>query len=161
MSLLQSIANLFPNRTIYRSKADEEAGIPYLTRYFVFPFWGRKSDKTNDDNTRSFPYAIYLHRIWRSDNDQFLHDHPWSFITVILGGGYTEEVPHITRGLPALSRNVRNRFNAKIVRSTDLHRVRLHGKEEPAWSLMLVGPRVRDWGFQTNDGWVYWKDYVE
>jgi hypothetical protein len=88
-----------------------------------------------------------------------LHDHPWSFISIILDGGYTEEVPHLTRGLPALSRNVRKRFSAKLRRATDLHRVRLHGNEEPIWSLMLVGSRLREWGYQTEDGWIYWKEY--
>ncbi len=160
MSLIQRVANLFPSRTIYKTPADEAEQQPYLTRYYVFPFWGRKNDKSNDDDTRTFPYAIYLHRIFQSDTDRHLHDHPWSFISIILEGGYTEEVPHPIHGITAtFQRNVRNRWSAKLRRATDLHRVRLHGNEEPIWSLMLVGPREREWGYETEEGWIHWKDY--
>lgn len=35
-------------------------------------------------------FSIRVHKFLRSDND-VLHDHPWSFLTVILKGGYHEE----------------------------------------------------------------------
>jgi hypothetical protein len=34
--------------------------------------------------------GIKLHHILRSDEDRDLHDHPWSFLSVILWGGYWE-----------------------------------------------------------------------
>lgn len=33
---------------------------------------------------------IYLHKFMRSDEDRALHDHPWSFLSIILRGGYFE-----------------------------------------------------------------------
>lgn len=37
--------------------------------------------------------AVRVHEIMRSDNDRAFHDHPWSYLTVILGGGYWEIRP--------------------------------------------------------------------
>ncbi len=34
--------------------------------------------------------AIYIHRIYKSDEDLHPHNHPWNFISFILSGGYTE-----------------------------------------------------------------------
>lgn len=42
---------------------------PYLTRWYLF---------------RSVRLSFFLHWFHRSDEDRALHDHPWSFITVIL-----------------------------------------------------------------------------
>lgn len=34
--------------------------------------------------------SIYLHRFWAPDSWRFLHDHPWSFVSVVIRGGYSE-----------------------------------------------------------------------
>ncbi len=154
MKLVERVAHLFPNRIIYKTPEDEAGEKPYLHRFYLFPFWGR-----NSDEARTFPLAIYLHHICMSDMDRHLHDHPWAFLSIILDGGYTEEVPHKTKGLPELSRNVRRRFSVALRKATALHRVRLHGDEEPIWSLVFAGPRIREWGYQTEDGWVDEKTY--
>lgn len=31
--------------------------------------------------------------------------------------------------------------------------------EKPCWTLVFSGKRRRKWGFHTDEGWVYWKDY--
>jgi hypothetical protein len=48
---------------------------PLLTRYHLVA-------------TRWF--GIYLHHLHVSDEDRALHDHPWSFVTVLLSSGYWE-----------------------------------------------------------------------
>ena len=35
-------------------------------------------------------FNIFLHFINRADEDKDLHDHPWSFWSIILKGGYIE-----------------------------------------------------------------------
>lgn len=113
---------------------------------------------------RSPWFGIYLHHILRSDGDRELHDHPFSFISLILWGGYLEERPDCPlkyRGFLSLA----------FRRAEDLHRVSLYplapfdparcGLERPAWTLVFRGPIKRKWGFQTADGWVNSHDFFE
>lgn len=62
-----------------------------------------------------------------------------------------------TEGQPRPTRRVRP--GALLFRkATHRHRVVLvDGK--PAWSLVLRGPYVRDWGFFTSKGWQRWREY--
>ena len=53
---------------------------PLLTRYYLLD---------------TGPIAIYLHHLRASDEDRALHDHPWSFITVLLSSGYFEWTPSV------------------------------------------------------------------
>lgn len=48
----------------------------YLRRYYI---------------VKSKYFNIFLHNIQRSDDDPDPHDHPWSFLSLILKGGYTDE----------------------------------------------------------------------
>lgn len=80
---------------------------------------------------------------------EVFHDHPWSFLTLILAGGYREHTP----------RGVTFHGPGELLhRPTPwLHRLEL---DRPAWTLVFVGPRKRRWGFQTVTGWVHWKDFL-
>jgi len=56
----------------------------------------------------------------------------------------------------------RRQFRAPCVRSFEashLHRIRpLPGG---CWTLVLVGPKVREWGFVHNDEWIHWRRWHE
>lgn len=122
-------------------------GTPYLKRWRIFQCpW----------------FALWLHRIDGPDEDRALHDHPRAFISFVLRGGYVEEIPC---GDGNMLRMVR-RINVKGAR--DLHRiVYLEGhavgdqpaRPRPTWTLVLCGPVRREWGFQTEDGWVPHDEY--
>lgn len=96
-------------------------------------------------------FAVYLHHILRSDDDRALHDHPWSFASVILAGGYFEHTP---RG-----RFWRQPGSIILHRAEELHRIELGpsraaiGGTLPAWTLVFCGRRRRPWGFSTAAGW--------
>ena len=51
----------------------------YLERYYVF-----LKDRSE------FPFNIFVHKFLISDTDD-LHNHPWSYFTFIIKGGYWEE----------------------------------------------------------------------
>lgn len=85
---------------------------------------------------------VYLHDIRRSDGDRCLHDHPWSFVSIILAGGYFE---HMTTG-----RHWRRPGQLLVRPAATAHRIEI---DRPAWSLVFTGPRVRAWGFWTVIGW--------
>ena len=111
---------------------DEES--TYLTRYSL---------------PRMGPLRVNLHVFHRSDFDEH-HDHPWPFISVILWRGYIEHTDvGSKRKYPGmvLFRGAKHK-----------HRVELIDNKKAA-TLMLMGKRVRDWGFFTSAGWVKWTSY--
>jgi hypothetical protein len=93
-------------------------------------------------------FAVYLHRLCRSDEQRALHDHPWAFVTCLLSGGYYEHTP---RG-----RQWHRRFSVLYRPANWLHRLEL---VRPVWTLVIRGRRRREWGFLTRDGWQHWHDY--
>jgi hypothetical protein len=112
---------------------------------------------------------INLHTFLRSDGDEH-HDHPWHFVSIILWRGYLEETGIVTRPcanpgcIPSHPPEVsRKRVYPGMVlfrRASHRHRVVLvDGKK--AITLMIRGPRVREWGFFTAKGWQHWVRYFK
>lgn len=96
-------------------------------------------------------WAVYLHRFVGDDWSRDLHDHPKRFISIGLAGGYVEETPTKVR-----------EFVAPWVRSfpaEHTHRVSL-GRFRECWTLVIVTPASRPWGFWNSGTWIYWRDYV-
>lgn len=127
--------------------ADNPAG-PMLRRYMIFQ--GER-------------FGVYVHRFFRPDVDRDLHDHPWWFWSLVLRGGYLEQLADVATG-PFEDRQrwcLRGRAHAMPLRSA--HRV-VHVLPN-TWTLLLVGPKSREWGFFVNrdrdEGplWVEWRTY--
>ena len=93
---------------------------PFMIRYYLLfrkrPSW--------------FPINILVHKILKSDLGD-LHDHYWSYITIILKGGYWETTVNGTfwRGPGYVGFRRRN----------DRHSLKIP-KGKVAWTLLLVGP---------------------
>src|SRR5256885_1002755 len=77
---------------------------------------------------------IYVHHLMRSDAERHLHDHPWSFVSIILRGGYREHTPDGARDYKAGSILFRP--------ATWLHKLEL---QQPAWTLVIATSTVRQW----------------
>jgi hypothetical protein len=95
-----------------------------------------------------FGFSFYVHCFLRSDADT-CHDHPWSFLSFILLGGYYEQRPW--REL-----KLRRPFSIAYRKAEDSHRVILRvadGQQVPALTFMIAGRKRRDWGFHTEKGW--------
>lgn len=112
-------------------------------------------------------FGIYIHWIYLPDDDRHPHDHPWNFTSVILKGGYIEQV--VTDGgfdhLPLRTNRGTIRWLQEW-RRFSYHKMpmwKAHQIKEllrvPTVSLILVGPRVRSWGFWTETGFVPWREY--
>jgi len=131
---------------------------PYLLRWYVIP--------------RNPWLNVYVHKFMRSDDDRALHDHPWWFVSLMLRGGYVEISETAEGNLTALSRIAPDWSRLWVHRglgwralafrrATYRHRVKLipaveHSnpfigrrdrREQPAWTLVITGPRRRLWGF--------------
>jgi hypothetical protein len=111
-------------------------------------------------------FGIYLHRFDGPDPRSTLHDHPWSFTSLVLRGGYIEADCYSGSrtkpvgddwGLPEESLVVHGgwtRLEARAVnrkRAGDCHTI-VKLLRIPTWTLMLVGRRTREWGYVDPDG---------
>jgi len=138
---------LFPSRLISSRKLDEsrwclwrwvdiiKGGESYLARLIVL---------------RTPWFQVLLHWINKPDEDGALHDHPWSFLSILLSGSYVED-----RGRPSSDKRwlmdpVRKTvrfFNFKRLR--DAHQiVAMNGN---VITLILTGRRKKSWGFYECD----------
>lgn len=106
-------------------------------------------------------FAIYLHDIYEPDGDRDPHNHPWSFISFVLRGSYTENLHPYPYVHPDI--NVRQqhwkRFSIHRMTRETAHRITYAAPGLK--TLILTGPRRHSWGFFTENGFVHWKDYVE
>lgn len=110
----------------------------YMERYWMF---------------RTPWLSCRLHVILASDDDRALHDHPFPWCSIILRGGYFE----ITQA----GRRWCGRGSVRARRATTLHRLELPHRGTTCLTLFFMGPRWREWGFQTPHGWVSSRDYVK
>lgn len=98
-------------------------------------------------------FAVCLHWINQPDPEPHLHDHPVSFLSIILRGGYDE---HRAKG------NYHEIYEHRWfnwIRATPDDRHRIIYCEPGTLTLCFMGPKTREWGFHTENGWVYWKTY--
>lgn len=100
-------------------------------------------------------FGIYVHWINEPDSDRFPHDHPWRFWSLILRGGYVERVWARQGG----------DFVDLIWETGSVHSMKPSQAHQISYvtsnllTLVFTGPRVREWGFWTDEGWVHWRKY--
>ncbi|WJR32455.1 hypothetical protein P3F83_18260 [Mycobacteroides immunogenum] len=113
---------------------------PYLLRWYLIP--------------RNRHLNIYLHQFIRSDDDRALHDHPWWFWSFVLAGHYYEHRADGRRikrhWLSVAYRAATTRHRVELPRSNDP--MSLLEREDCCWTVVVTGPRTRDWGFWCPGG---------
>lgn len=95
-----------------------------------------------------------VHWINGPDPEPHLHDHPVTFLSFIVRGCYYELRQRLN-GKQGWVR--RSWFNFILGSYWDRHRI--VDVAPGTVTFCLVGPKTREWGFHTPEGWVYWKDY--
>lgn len=116
---------------------------PYLLRWWLIP--------------RNRWFNVYLHMFLRSDDDRALHDHPWPWLSMILGGRYVE---HTIRAGGIHQRRERSAGSVAMRLPWTAHRVEVFDGEL-AWTLFVTGPVLRTWGFHCQNGWKRWQDFTD
>lgn len=111
---------------------------PMLIRYILF---------------RVPAIGIYLHKFVRSDYERALHDHPWPFLSILLGS-YVEVHDQTIDGKEV---QVLHKKWSVLLRPAEWrHRVII---DRPVWTILIVGRRCRKWGFHLASGWCWWRRY--
>jgi hypothetical protein len=117
-------------------KMNERLGLescPYVIRWRFETPWG----------------SIRLHHWLAPDDDRAKHDHPWSFVTFVLKGGYTDASPSGDEHL-----------KAPAIRYRDAeHQHTVFPDEGGAWTVIITGPKIRKWGFWVNGKFVKMNKY--
>lgn len=112
---------------------------PYMMRWWMIP--------------RNDQFNIYYHRILHDDDDRALHDHPWPSFSIMCRGALRE----VLEG--GGSREIR--AGQYVYRGPNFaHRLELIGGE-PAETIFITGPRMREWGFHCPNGWRHWKEFTD
>lgn len=133
---------------------DTDTGVRYLSRLrVVMTPW----------------FAVFVHRLGTPDPGEDLHDHPFSFFSIILWGGYVEHVELVRDALsPAgMSDATRSSHPVRTWRTGSFHTLRMDQchrifnlRRTPTWTMIVTGSRTgRTWGFYTPDGFVSEDEY--
>ncbi|WP_285020277.1 hypothetical protein [Novosphingobium sp. fls2-241-R2A-195] len=123
--------------SVMRREQDFVIGDRQLLRWWVIP----RNEQVN----------VYLHAVLKSDEDRAMHDHPWSNVSFLIAGSYIEHTPE--------GRFVRRAGDVIERPAHAMHRLEAIPGER-AISLFMTGPKVREWGFACEQGWVHWEDFV-
>ena len=152
MSIFHSVMNKLGR---YRLIPDRQTGEDYLHRYYLFL-----------KDRKWFPFNVTLLKIVRSD-DPIMHDHPWSYMTVVLKGGYWEHTPIFNNEGKMFAEFQTWRGPGSIIKrgAGEYHWLELDESVGPATTLFFMGRQQREWGFlvQTKKGlhrWIKWTDYL-
>ena len=141
MTFLSKIMDRLGRRRVI---TERDSDVPYLIRYYVFL-----------KDRKRFPFNITLHKVLLSD-EPTLHDHPWSYATLILKGGYWENTPE--------GRFWRGPGHFRYRKASDLHYLELerdeHDNEIPCWSLFFMGQKAAEWGFLKDGEWIHNEQYL-
>lgn len=117
-------SNPSPRTKKFVLKLNERLGLetcPYVVRWRLETPW----------------FSIRLHHWLAPDDDRAPHDHPWSFTTFVIKGGYRDASPAGDEHLRAPA--IRHRA------ATHQHTV--FPDPGGAWTILVTGPKTRDWGF--------------
>ena len=99
---------------------DYKAAEPFVIRYY--PLFRHRPEV--------FPFNILLHKLLKNDLGD-LHDHYWSYITIMLKGGYWETTEN--------GRFWRGPGYMGLRKASDTHSLSIP-RGKTAWTLIFVGP---------------------
>lgn len=103
--------------------------------------------------------AVRIHEILRSDDGRHAHDHPWSYLTVILRGRYCE-----TRfDDKGFWKTVRIHGPGAVLwrPAGSWHRLDLVNSLRPVTTLFITGPYRHTWGFNVDGVKVPHREYLK
>ena len=144
------IKNLMKRLGRYRVIMDRQDNEPYLERYYVFL-----------KDRKQFPFNIFIHKFLKGDPDD-VHDHPWSYFTLILWGGYYEYVPYFNESGKLVNelKRWRGPGHFRKCQPESYHRIELK-PGVTAWTMFIPGRQQRNWGFWVDDQWIPQEQYLE
>lgn len=95
-------------------------------------------------------FSVYLHIIHKADEDKHLHNHPWSFISLVLWGRYIER----------LEDKLVNRYPLQVSyrRKNVFHKIHMLLSKKVI-TLNIMFSKQNNWGYKVNHSYVDNFDY--
>lgn len=127
-------------------------GSAYMLRFWLIaPSWW------------TLGWAVRLHFIATADDDRHLHDHPFSFLSIVLRGWYVElrpveRDPRFVKGAEPCYMTQRKPGDIAWRPCFQRHRIS-HVSQGGVWTLVITTPARQPWGFYTPKGKTYWRAY--
>lgn len=107
-------------------------------------------------------FSIYIHGIYKADEDEHLHDHPWNYSSLVLKGFFSEKSMSYDTIEDARGKKWRNKNVEEVVvgpwklikrKAETFHKiVALHS--DAVYTLFCIGKRRREWGYDVNGQWI-------
>lgn len=110
-------------------------------------------------------FAVYIHGIYKSDGDIHPHSHPWSFISLILKGSYTEDVWYKDLVFYQFTRKLHYQYPVfkrktfSIIGHTRQTYHKIKVTNGPVYTLVFTFGFKKDWGYLVNDNFVHYRKY--
>ncbi len=124
------IRNIFLNKEIISKE-----GILHFRRWTVFS---------------CYYFSIYIHQIFKADEDLHLHNHPWNYCSIILYGSYIERNQFYDTIMKPLS--------VSIQKAQRFHKIK-EMLSKQCISLFITGKKYNEWGYDTENGFIDHKTY--
>ena len=103
-------------------------------------------------------FGVYLHDIHKDDQDRAPHNHPWSFLSLVVRGAYVERVYDDPCGKP-------DEYREQTHHARSVHRMGRTAAHRIVYAtpglktLIVTGPRQASWGFFVGDEYIDWSEY--
>lgn len=141
----------------------------YMNRFWLVPYvaagsWGDAGTVAVSARQRpiawlmqKFGISARIHEILRSDSGRAPHDHPWSYLTIVLKGGYWESRYDTSGAL--VSEKWHGPGSILWRPANSWHRLTLP-EESVTTTLFVTGAYRNGWGFNVNGEKVPYKKYL-
>lgn len=105
---------------------------------------------------RPFGCKIMLHHFLPNGDDPEPHDHPFDFVTLVLAGAYVDERTDPGGGLHF---EMMERGKVRFRRAEHMHRTLV--RSDGCWTIIVTGPKRREWGFAWRGVWMPMQKYLD
>lgn len=94
--------------------------------------------------------SLYIHRIFKADEDRYMHNHPWNFLTMILWGSYVAlesgEQSALSLQLNGPDVVAKGPGSVSYMDRDHFHRI-LSIRSGPVTTLFLAFGKKKPWGY--------------
>lgn len=142
---------------------------PLLHRWTVLKI-GHMPHPSHNETAHSRA-KIMVHHFLPESRDRDVHDHPWQFVTIVLKGQYVDvSTCQVCKGknlgvtcFECGGDGVKKELMVPGMmryRST-AHAHQTFAGRKGCWTVVIVGPIERMWGFFKNGEWLPWREYED
>ncbi len=153
-----------PRRRLLGPEVIGPTDCPLLHRWTLLP-WGSHGHS-------DWPLKVMVHHFLAQADDRVVHDHPRGFWTLVLKGCYDDMAPCSRCRGTGRARDVlcyacdgkgvvlNERMRAGMLRHRPAsHRHRTRVSDQGCWTIVLMGPVRRRWGFWRGGEWWFWREH--